>query len=51
MTKKKTTKEKKITKELVNEFIQKYCMHCDAYVICGGEVAGCKDWNNFLKNN
>lgn len=39
----------RITKELVNEFIATYCIHCDAYVICGGECAGCKDFDNFLK--
>ena len=39
--------KKKITKELIKEFIEKYCNNCDAYVICGGECAGCKDFEKF----
>ena len=42
--------KKKITKELAKEFIEKECKHCDAYIICGGELAGCKDWEKFLND-
>ena len=40
----------KISKELIKEFTDKYCNYCKAYVICGAELAGCPDWEEFIKN-
>lgn len=42
--------KKKMT-ELIKEFINTYCEKCDAYVICGGECVGCKDFDKFIKEN
>ena len=42
--------KKKITKELVKEFTDKYCTHCNSYVFCAGEmILSCKDFNKFLE--
>ena len=39
---------KKITKELIKEFQEKYCKVCKSYVFCGGECV-CVDFEKFLK--
>ena len=39
----------KITKELINEFIEKHCKQCDTYYVCEGENAVCNDFDKFLK--
>jgi len=40
----------KITKQIIKEFTDKHCVNCKAYVVCGAELAGCPDWEKFLKN-
>jgi hypothetical protein len=38
-------------KELIEEFIKKYCADCRAYFVCGAELAGCPDFEKFIKEN
>jgi hypothetical protein len=40
----------KITKEIIKEFQKKYCDNCKSYIICGAELAGCPDWEKFIKD-
>ena len=39
----------KIPKKVIQEFINKHCTMCKAYPVCGAELAGCPDWENFIK--
>lgn len=40
----------KIDKKLIKEFTNKYCSNCKLYIICGAELAGCPDWEKFIKD-
>jgi hypothetical protein len=39
----------KIPKKIIQEFINKHCTICKAYPVCGAELTGCPDWENFIK--
>jgi radical SAM protein with 4Fe4S-binding SPASM domain len=36
-------------RELIKEFTEQHCPNCNAYFVCGGEVGGCEDFENFKK--
>ena len=38
----------KITKETLKEFMDKYCIKCKAYFVCGGDSVICPDFIDFF---
>jgi hypothetical protein len=43
---------RKISKEIIKEFQEKYCNKCKSYVFCASEFigCGCVDFEKFIKD-